>query len=158
MSNQLAVIASCKTIAEVISKLAKYDIKDTIPLKHTFQKNLLTRNATYPKGSIIVGRVHKFDHVFMIVRGKITIWGDGVPRKTFVGPVMFETKAGTQRIGLAHTEVEVMNIHGIPDGVVVNESNVEEYLTTVDLEAYNEFSGIIEVENTCAKTSILYEE
>ena len=133
-----ATLARSRTLEEVKKALVPYDVTSEVPLNHYHGDNLYVRQAVYAKGSVIIGRVHKYDHVFMLLSGKITIWtkeGKG----TFAGPMIIESKAGIQRIGYAHTNVVCVNMHGILGGCSDEES--EEVLTVADESAFLEFIG-----------------
>ena len=127
------------TIKDMIKALKPYDRKEEVPVEHFYGDNLLCRQAKYPKGMLIIGRVHKFNHVFMVISGKITVWSDG-ERKLLVGPCVFESKAGVQRIGYVHSDVVCMNMHGLQDGVSVDLDTVEEMMTVEDGEAYDRYT------------------
>ena len=131
-------LAKSRTLEEIKQALKPYDTSSEVPLQHYHGDNLYVRQAMYAKGSVIIGRVHKYDHVFMLLSGRITIWTkEG--KQTFTGPAIFESKAGIQRIGYAHTDVICMNAHGILGGCTNEES--EEVLTVADEAAFLEFTG-----------------
>ena len=44
-----------------------------LPLKHHFSKGVYTREMYAPKGTLILGRIHKYETVNILVKGKILI-------------------------------------------------------------------------------------
>lgn len=138
-------LAKSRTLEEVKRALVPYDVTSEVPLNHYHGDNLYVRQAAYAKGSVIIGRVHKYDHVFMLLSGKITIWTrEG--KQTLTGPAIIESKAGVQRIGYAHADSVCVNMHGIMGGC--SDEDSEEVITVADEAAFLEFIGtsILEME------------
>lgn len=127
----------------VISKLAPYDKKGDVPLTHLFGDNLYVRQASYSKGSVIIGRIHKYDHVFFLVSGKLSIWTRD-SRFTIEGPCMFESKAGVQRVGYVHANAIVINMHGVRDGVDLKDCDLEEAFTAATQIDYEKFVRVLD--------------
>jgi hypothetical protein len=44
-----------------------------IPLRHCFGNKVYVREMTAPKGSILIGKLHKFKQVNIVVRGDISV-------------------------------------------------------------------------------------
>ena len=141
----LQVIFRSRTLAEVKKHLEPFNFVRDIPLKQLRGHHLYVREAKYPRGTLIIGRVHKYAHVFYIVSGKITIW-DSTGKRTLTGPLLVESAAGIQRIGYAHTDVICMNMHGCAEPVAPTNDNAESYFTDEE-QTY--------IEGTCVKTSLL---
>lgn len=127
------------TIEDLTALMMPHDTKETIALEHFIGDNLLVRQAHYPKGSLIVGRVHKTNHVFMLVKGKMSVWVEGQGRKVLTAPCIFESKAGVQRVGYAHADSTCLNMHGFNDGEELTAENSEEILTSPDKASYATF-------------------
>lgn len=78
--------------------------------------------------------------------GKITIW-DMVGRRTVTGPMLIESKAGTQRAGYAHTDIVCMNMHGCAEATPPSDYESEEYFTVETQEAYAlEMLDVVEIQ------------
>ena len=143
MNPLIALLNSPTTsIEELVDKVRPYDKRTELPMSHFFGDNLYVRQAVYPKGTLIVGRIHKFDHVFMLLSGKITVWTrDG--KTTLTGPCIFESKAGVQRIGYVHQNAVCLNMHGIQDNTQIDEFNSDDVLTAETDKEYSDFLKVV---------------
>jgi hypothetical protein len=81
------------------------------PLKHHFFPGLYVREIFNPKGSLIITKMHKTEHCHFIVKGKISVWIEGVGVKTYSAPHMGITVPGTRRIIYAHEDTIFMTFH-----------------------------------------------
>lgn len=81
------------------------------PLIHEFVPHMYIRTISMPKDSLIVSKIHKTEHPYVITKGKVSVWIDGVGVKTFTAPHRGITKAGTRRILYVHEECEWSTFH-----------------------------------------------
>jgi len=135
MEKRLVDVLQQDSIEAILEVLRPHDILDELPLQHYKGDNLYVREAHYPKGAIVVGRVHKYNHVFILVTGKVTIWTEE-GRRTLTAPAVIETPTGTQRVGYFHANSMCINCHGH------NEEHIEdnkEFFTTETKKQYLEF-------------------
>lgn len=68
------------------------------------------RELFRPADTLIVGKVHRREHLYIIASGTVTIAGDGY-RETVTGPKVFVSKPGTKRAVYAHTDATTMTVH-----------------------------------------------
>jgi hypothetical protein len=61
-------------------------------------------------GTLIVGKVHKKDHLFMCAMGEIIAWTENGMKKMVAGDII-ESKAGTKRVTLALTDAIGITVH-----------------------------------------------
>lgn len=81
-----------------------------LPTEHIFHGGMYCRQVFRPAGAVIVGKVHKREHFYMVVFGTVAITtDDGV--QTVTGPEMFACKPGTKRAVYALTDAMCMTIH-----------------------------------------------
>lgn len=78
--------------------------------KHYWADGMYCRELFRPADTLIVGKVHKREHLYIIASGTVTIAGDGY-RETVTGPHVFVSKPGTKRAVYAHTDATTMTIH-----------------------------------------------
>jgi hypothetical protein len=77
---------------------------------HHFHAGMYCRAVWREAGVVIVGRVHKKEHFYMVASGTVTITSDdGV--MTVTGPHLFSSKPGTQRAVYAVTDALCMTFH-----------------------------------------------
>lgn len=79
-----------------------------LPYKHYFSKGVYTREMHASAGTLIVGRIHKYETVNILVKGKILILSEeGV--KELEAPCTFVSAAGIQKLGYVIEDVIFLN-------------------------------------------------
>ena len=82
------------------------------PTEHVFHGGMYCRQVWRPAGCLIIGKVHKKEHFYMIVSGTVTVTtDDGV--QTLTGPILLCSKPGTKRAVYANTDAMCMTIHRV---------------------------------------------
>lgn len=81
-----------------------------IPTEHSFGPGFYARTITIPAGATLTGKVHATEHIFMVVKGDITLVTEH-GRKRVQGPYQVVCQAGVKRVGYAHTDTVCTNIH-----------------------------------------------
>ena len=80
------------------------------PVKHTFADNCYVREIFNPAGQLIVTKIHKKEHPFFLMKGKMSILTeDGVTE--IEAPHHGITKPGTKRIIYTHTDCVFITVH-----------------------------------------------
>jgi hypothetical protein len=81
------------------------------PVKHTFADNCYVREIFNPAGQLIVTKIHKKEHPFFLMKGKMSILTEnGVVE--LEAPHHGITKPGTKRIIYTHTDCVFITVHG----------------------------------------------
>lgn len=96
-----------ESLQQAISQLPQCE---TLKTDHYFSGGMYCRKLWREKGTLIVGKVHKQDHVFLCAKGKIKIWTDTGIKILEAGDVL-ESKAGTKRVTLALEDSIGITIH-----------------------------------------------
>ena len=95
-----------QALQNVISQLPQYEPET----KHTFHAGMYCREVWRPAGVIVVGKIHKKEHFYLIVSGTVAITTDeGV--KSVTGPTLLCSKPGTKRAVYAETDALCMTFH-----------------------------------------------
>ena len=81
-----------------------------IPVEHSFGPGFYARTITIPAGVTLTGKVHTTEHIFMVIKGDITLVTEH-GRKRVQGPYQAVCQPGTKRVGYAHTDTVCTNIH-----------------------------------------------
>lgn len=68
--------------------------------EHYFSGGMYCRKVARVAGTLIVGKVHKKDHLFICAAGEIIAWTETGMRRLQAGDVV-ESRAGTKRVTLA---------------------------------------------------------
>ena len=83
------------------------------PLKHTFVHGVYVREMKAKKETIIVGKIHQYDHVTFLLSGKLLVATENGTEE-FIGPCYFKSVAGLKRVGYVIEDVVWINIHPNP--------------------------------------------
>lgn len=95
-----------KILEAEMLKLPQYEPET----KHYFHAGMYCREVYRDAGVVIVGRVHKKEHFYLVASGTVTITSDdGVI--TVTGPHVFKSQAGTKRAVYAVTPAICMTFH-----------------------------------------------
>jgi hypothetical protein len=94
-----------------VEELALKGVSVAIPVVHHFSKKIYAREMTMPKGSLVVGKIHKFDNLHILSKGEATVFSiDGLVRVK--APYTFVATPGSKRVIYAHDDVVWTTIHG----------------------------------------------
>lgn len=97
-----------------IATLAKAMLGDPsghrdFPLKHTFLDGMYVREIFIPKGTLLIGRVHKIDCVNIVSSGDISILTEHGSARVYAG-YCAPSPAGIQKVGYAHEDTVFVNV------------------------------------------------
>lgn len=83
--------------------------KAVFETKHTFLDGMYVRELTIPKGTLLVGKVHKIPCVNLVTKGDISVMTEtGSARVTAGFSVV--SPAGIQKLGYAHEDTIFVNV------------------------------------------------
>lgn len=115
LTSSESMLDKVKTLQTELSKLPQYQPET----KHYFHAGMYCRKVFRHAGVLVVGAVHKKEHMYLIVSGTVSITtDDGV--QTVTGPHLFLSKPGTKRAVFAETDALCMTFH------VIEEKSIEE--------------------------------
>ena len=105
------------------------------PVIHRFGPGVYIREASYPKGSIIIGQKHVGEHINMLLKGKINVFDGEGNVLTLEAPHMFVAPPGS-KIGYALEDVVWQNIYA------TTETDIEKIEATIfeAPEFYNNYN------------------
>jgi hypothetical protein len=111
MSNILpfAKVPSNEEIMALQTEMAKMPQAE-LPTEHYFSEGMYCRKLFRKAGTLIIGKVHKKDHLFMCAMGEIIAWTENGMKKMVAGDII-ESKAGTKRVTLALTDAIGITVH-----------------------------------------------
>jgi hypothetical protein len=107
------------------------DTDAVCPVKHHFSPGLYAREMFIPAGTVIVGKMHRHQHLAAVLRGRISIAGEDGASEV-CGPALFVSQAMTKRAGYALEDTVWVTFHptektdlaDIEADVIVPESEV----------------------------------
>lgn len=88
-------------------------------VKHHFSKDVYARELHIPKGVTLTGKIHKFENLNILIKGKIKVLIDNTIQ-IVEAPFIVVSPAGTKRIAYALEDCIWITIHGTA------EKNVDE--------------------------------
>lgn len=81
------------------------------PVFHHFSPGVYAREMHIPAGAVVVGKIHKFENMLMLVSG-IAELRDGENAITVRAPRLWVSPPGVQRAVFAITDCIFMSVHG----------------------------------------------
>lgn len=78
--------------------------------RHHFAEGLYCREVRRPAGTTIVGKVHRKEHLYMVLSGEITVVGEGGPIR-IKAPCILVSPPGTKRAVYAHVDSICCTVH-----------------------------------------------
>jgi hypothetical protein len=87
---------------------------------HHFANGMYLRTVWSPAGSVIVGKVHKTEHFYAVISGRVRVTTEHGVREfnaTRDGPQILTCPIGTQRAVYVIEDAWRMNVHRNPDNI-----------------------------------------
>lgn len=100
---------------------------------HYFHGGMYCRKVFRHAGVLVVGKVHKKEHFYLILSGTVQITDGEGNAEEVTGPHLFLSKPGTKRAVYAITDAVTMTFH-VTDAVTIEDAEnqlVEEDLTSM---------------------------
>jgi hypothetical protein len=111
---------------------------DALPLTHSFSEGIYVREIFIKKGMFAIGKIHKFEHTFFLMKGKMLICDEeGV--KEIEAPYYGNSSAGTKRVVIALEDTVFVNVHPNPNNIKEIEKLEEVYVASSKKE-YEKFN------------------
>ena len=99
-----------ETVREKGGWLSEEDTKKLNPVKHSFADGCYIREIFNPAGELLVTKIHKKEHPFFLMKGKMSILTEeGV--KHIEAPHHGITQPGTKRIIYTHEDCIFITVH-----------------------------------------------
>lgn len=110
---------------------------DELPLTHSFSDGIYTREIFIKKGMFAIGKIHKSDHTFFLMKGKLLLCTEeGV--KEIEAPFYGTASAGSKRFALALEDTVFVNVHPNPTNIQEIEK-LEEMFVVSSYEEYKNY-------------------
>jgi mannose-6-phosphate isomerase-like protein (cupin superfamily) len=104
--NEVLPLDNIDKLKEIMRQLPQVEFET----HHYFADGMYCRELPRKAGTVIVGKVHKREHFYVVLSGEITISGNG-EIKHVKAPHIFVCQPGTRRAVYAHTDAVCMTIH-----------------------------------------------
>lgn len=137
MSEALEIVPTRAAIDALQQSMTALEQAELVT-RHHFADCLYCREMEAPAGVTIVGKVHKFEHFFVLLKGEMTLVSDGFKQRV-TAPFIAVSLPGIKRAGYAHTDCVCANFHYV--GGLRDVEQAEEFLVEADptarFDAYN---------------------
>jgi hypothetical protein len=78
--------------------------------EHYWADGMYCRVLFRPADTLIVGKIHKREHLYIIASGEVTVIGNG-KKERIIGPRVIVSSPGTKRAVYAHTDATTLTVH-----------------------------------------------
>lgn len=136
------LLASDFNESEVRSVLARLEFhlsgfeQTECPLKHIFAPGVYAREIFIPKGTLVVGKIHKHDHLNFISVGDVTVFTkDGCER--IKAPRTMVSTSGTKRAVYTHEDTVWTTVH------ITNQTDLAKIEDEIIAKSYDELPALI---------------
>jgi len=110
--------------------------------QHHFADGMYARSLFQPSGSLVIGKVHKKEHFFILTQGSVRITTDQGVTDLFA-PSLLTSKVGTQRAILALEDTIYLTVHRT-DKTDLDEIE-HEIIEPCDYALFNSTNKLLEV-------------
>lgn len=108
---------------------------DLCPVNHEFCNGLYIRDMQIPEGMRIVGKIHKHDHLVVLLHGEILVaTEEGVVHLT--APQYFTSPPGTKRAAITLSETVWVTVHQNPTNTK-DLAKLENQLIAKDFDSFD---------------------
>lgn len=80
-------------------------------LVHRFTPGIYIRELRVPAGALVVTKIHRTEHPFVISKGRVSVWTEEDGLVTLQAPHCGVTKPGTRRVAYAHEDLVWTTFH-----------------------------------------------
>lgn len=111
---------------------------DLTSTKSIFVEGVYVREMTVKQGSVILGAIHKHEHVSFLTKGHLTVVSEE-GKSDHVAPCTIVAGAGVKRIAYANEDSVWCNVHGNPS----NTRDLKELEQEIIVASYEEYENYI---------------
>lgn len=111
--------------------------KSDLPVKHTFLDGMYMRELFIPKGTLLVGKIHKQPCMNVVSRGDISVMTETGSARVKAG-YSIVSPAGIQKVGYAHEDTVFLNVFRTEE---TDPEKVEQAIAWSGFEGYAALEG-----------------
>lgn len=129
---------------EIEGRVVFYGNSDICPLKHSFSEGLYIREIFIPKGTLVIGKIHKNEHPSFLGQGKVMVLSEEKKSELVSAPQTIITSAGIKKVVYAIEDTIWINVIPNPTNSKDIEFLEEQDMTT----SYIEYKEYVNNKNT----------
>lgn len=105
-----------------------------LPVTHRFTPGLYAREIAMPAGSLIVSKIHKTEHPFVVLSGVAVVWDERNGVQTLTAGQVGITQPGTRRILFIREDCRWITFHPTQETAVdrIEDQIIEPHAVTPD--------------------------
>ena len=96
-------------VLELEEHLRKYPQVE-LQTNHHFAPGVYVRELLIPAGTILTGKIHRYETMNILISGEIRVTTDD-GMQTLTGPMIFNSQAGTKKAAITITDTIWVNVH-----------------------------------------------
>ena len=108
--SELTTDLPTRSAIETLQALISTEQQLELVTNHHFADGMYCRTLFRPKGALIVGKIHRQEHFYIVVFGDVTVTSDGL-RERVQGFKVFTSRPGTKRAVYAHEDSLCLTVH-----------------------------------------------
>jgi quercetin dioxygenase-like cupin family protein len=113
------------------------------PLTHHFAPGMYLREIEIPAGSLVVGKIHKEEHLVVLLQGALRLYTEAGGMQEVRAPMVLVSPPGAKRAALALEDVRWVTCHANPADTHDLEA-LEEAIIAPSYAAYDAFRAQLE--------------
>ena len=142
MNELTATLDGIKRLQDAAAKLPQAELFTS----HYWADGMYARVLFRPADTLIVGRVHKREHLYIVASGEVTVVGNGY-KERIIGPRVIVSSPGTKRAVYSHTDATCITVHRTDERDLDKiEAELVEEDETAMFDARNELKQASELE------------
>jgi len=105
-------------------------------MRHHFADGLYAKELHIPAETVIVGKVHKAEHLNFLMEGEIIVF-NGAGMLRLKAPSILKSEAGVKRMGITVTNTVWVTVHTVEDKEGCDLVELENKLTVCTMDDYD---------------------
>ena len=143
-TSQMSFYEQVEYLEKILKESGSPDVyignSEHFPLEHSFSDGIYTREIFIKKGMIAIGKIHKHEHTFFLIKGKLQMFTEkGVIE--IEAPIYGVSPSGTKRVVYALEDSVFVNVHPNPENIY-NIEELEKKMIVSSFEEYNEYKQL----------------
>lgn len=106
-----------------------------LPVQHHFARGVYARELFIPKGTVLVGKIHKYSQINVVAKGDISVLTEEGIKRVRAGTTIV-SGPGIKRAGYAHEDTIWLTIHG------TNETDLDRLEDELIAGSFEEFDAL----------------
>ena len=113
-----------------------------MPVEHILLDGMYARKLFIPKGTILIGKIHKKSCINIVASGDISVMTESGSKRVKAGYTLV-SPAGIQKVGYAHEDTIFINVFR------TDETDIEKIENEIACESYDDLIAIENKETPC---------